>query len=376
MRARVVRTGVVLSWVGFVLATQRWLSWSDGIRLGFATDVRSYTAIARAAPSLPDRDLPPQHAERFPAHWLVGVLGDATGIGLHPLYRVLSLACLAAAVAAVAAALSALELPPKPFAVAVGVLVASAFPVHYLLAAPGMLSDAVFLLGISLVLLGFVRGAFPLVLAGLVVAVLGRQTAVPVAVAAAVWVAGAPAWRRRRLLAATTLVVPLAVYGLVHATADRFAFAQEGLTTWTVLGTRSPVDLLEHGVRTALGICVPAAIVLGAWWRTRRPPPRGALLVAAVVVAQPLLLSPAWASHNEPRLAALAAPALALAAGALLAQARLTGRETAILCGAVALASLHRLFTHVGVSRAPVWVALTLVAALVALAVLARRRTV
>ena len=74
-------------------------------------------------------------------------------------------------------------------------------------------------------------------------------------------------------------------------------------------------DLADHLGRIALGILVPAALVLGGWLRTGGRVPRGALLLAAAVVAQTLVLGPTSNGDNEPRLAGLAVPALAVAAG-------------------------------------------------------------
>jgi hypothetical protein len=182
--------------------------------------------IARAAPSFPDEHMLRPYAERFSAHWLVGVAGDVTGVGLHPLYRIAELVVLGLVLAVVGMALARVHLDTSGKVLALGVLAASAYPVHYLLAAPGMLSDGVFLLGLALCLLGFARGSFALVLGGLLVGVLGRQTAVPVAFAAAVWAAHAPAWRHARYRHATaTALVPVALWLVLHFAADGFAAA-------------------------------------------------------------------------------------------------------------------------------------------------------
>src|SRR5689334_16374110 len=114
---------IVLAWTGFALATQRWLPWGDEIRLRFASDVRSYESIARAAPGLPDpHSIPLQHAQRFAGPWVVGTLADAAHVGLHPLYRIVSIALLAATVAVVARTLLLLDVPTPAFAVAIGLL--------------------------------------------------------------------------------------------------------------------------------------------------------------------------------------------------------------------------------------------------------------
>src|SRR5262249_39013396 len=159
-------------------ATQAWPSWEAGIRGRFAADVVSYEQIARAAPGLPSQPLPQQHAERFPVHWTGGVISDATGAGLHLVYRVVTIALLLALIAVVVDALQRLKLDLRARAVLVGVLVASTYPVRFLLAAPGMAADALFLVGLAVVVWAFVADREEVVVAGLVVAVLGRQTAI------------------------------------------------------------------------------------------------------------------------------------------------------------------------------------------------------
>jgi hypothetical protein len=362
-----------------VLAVQRWVSWGDAVRAGvrdtgFGADMRFYEVIARAAPSFPDRHVLRPYAERFPVHWLIGVTGDATGAGLHPLYRVAELVVLALVLVVVGLVLARVQLEPSGQVLALGALVASAYPVHYLLAAPGMLSDAVFLLGLALCLLGFARGSFAIVVGGLLVGVLGRQTAVPVAFAAAVWAAYAPAWRHARYGYATaTALAPVALWLVLHFAADSFANPEPGgLDDLTVTGfLTGPGALAHHLGRIALGVLVPCALAAGAWLRTRGDVPRGALLLAAAVVVQPLVLGPASAGGNETRLSALSLPALVVAAGALLHGARLRGWETALLAAAIFAAGLHHRYTNVGIGR-PGWLALEIAGSVVILAVLAR----
>ena len=363
-----------------VLAVQRWVSWADAIRggirgdTGFGSDMRFYELIARAAPSFPDQHMLRPYAERFSTHWVVGVIGNATGIGLHPLYRAGELVVLGLVVGIVYLVLARIRLAASEQVLALALLVASAYPVHYLLAAPGMLSDSVFLLGLALCLLGFVRGSFALVLGGLLIAVLGRQTAVPAAFAAAIWAAYAPAWRHARLrYAAPIALAPLGLWLLLHFGTDTFADPERGgLHDLTAIGFLShPGDLVSHLGRTVLGILVPCAVILGAWFRTHDDVPRGALLLATAVVAQPLVLGPASAGGNETRLAALSLPALAVAAGALLRGARLKGWETTVLVAAVFAAGLHHRYTHVGIGR-PGWLALELASSALIVCVLAR----
>jgi hypothetical protein len=357
------------------LLVQRWPPWEEGIRVQYAWDVRFYELIARAAPGFPETDMLRAYAQRFPSHWLVGALHDATDAPIRTLYRVATLACLALALVAVHRAVVGARAGLRGHALAVGAFAASAYPVHYLLAAPGMLSDAVFVLGLAMALLGLARGGLRLALAGLALAVLGRQTALPVALAAALWVVFAPAWRPRRAVAAAALIaVPAVLYAVLHVASDGFSRPRPaGIDDLTVIGFLTGVEpFAEHVGLVVLGIAVPAALVAGAWLRTRGRLPLGPLLLAAAVVAQPLLLGPLANVSNEPRLAGLAAPALAVAAGALLADARLSRAETLVCAAAIAVGGLHHRYTVLGPGSNVAWAVLELGAAALIVLVLWR----
>ena len=367
---------VVAVLLAFAAAVQHWYSIADGIRVQFAHDVSSYLVIAHAAPSLPTEKVLQPFAERIPVHWLVGVISN-TGVSLEVVYRVGMLACLLGIVLAVHGTLARIGLGTAEYALAMAALVASAYPFHYLLASPGMLSDATLVLGVAILLLGFARGRFWIVLLGLALGTAGRQTMVPVAVVAAGWAFVAPAWRHARWQAAAAcLAIPAAIYGALNLAARRFGYPEPGgLHDLSVLGFfTSPHALIEHFGRVTLGVMVPAALGLGAWLRVRNPLPRGALLVAAAVAAQPLVLGPSSNGGNEPRLAGLAAPALVIAAGALLRGARLSHRETAIALVAIVIAGLHSRYIHSPLLRNYVWAGAEVVAAIMLVAILRRRR--
>jgi hypothetical protein len=122
------------------------------------------------------------------------------------------------------------------------------------------------------------------------------------------------------------------------------------------------------------GGLVPLALIVAVAMGGGGRLPRWPLLLAAVVLAETLALGPDWAAHSEPRLAALALPALAVAAGTLLRQVPLDGVRTAAIALAVAAASLHHLYTRLPTDRAVAWFALSACGAAVVVAALARRR--
>lgn len=369
------RAAAAASWIAFVLLTERFLSWRQAVASDVGGDVPAYEAIARAAPGLPAGPLRTQHAERFPLHWLAGSLADATGIGLHAVYRVLSLLALGGAVLAVHATLVRLRVAPAAYTVCLGALVSSAYAVRYLLTVPGMLGDAVFLLALALIALALVAEKDTLLVVALAAGVLARQTALP-----CVLLAAFPLLRRGRCglpAAGAAIVVPLALYAVLHVVASRFAVSDFGsFANFTVLGSLAhPGALAAHVGRTALGVAVPVALAVGAWaHRRRRPDPAAAAALAAavLVLGQPLLLGPAWVMANEARLAALAVPALVVLAAAGLRDAPLRPLRTTVAATAVAAGSLHHLYTRVDVGRVG-WVALEVAAAAVVLVSVAWR---
>lgn len=363
---------VPVVWVGVVLATQAWPSWSTGIREQFAGDVVAYEQIARAAPGLPADALSEQYAERFPIHWAIGVVADLTGADLHTVYRVAGLLLLFALVAMMALVLRRLDVDRFTRIVLVGLVVASAYPVRLLLAAPGMVADALFLVGLAVALWGLVAERDDVLVAGLLVAVLGRQTAVPVALAAGVVLAV----RRRYPAAVAAAVLPTLLYLVLHVVADRFSSgAALGSSSSIASALSQPHALASHAGRIALVLAVPVAVIGGAWLRSRVPPAPAALALAGAIVVQAIVLKPDVVAKAEPRLTGLALPALAVAAAAPLGAALLSVAETAVLSGAILLSSLHARYSDVGVGSSSEWAFLVLAGAVTVFVVLARGAT-
>ena len=67
------------------------------------------------------------------------------------------------------------------------------------------------------------------------------------------------------------------------------------------------------------------------------------------------MLGPLANASNEPRLAGLAAPAFAVAAGMLLRGAALGRAETLVCAAAIAAGGLHHRYTIAGLERNAVW---------------------
>lgn len=368
---------VLLVWVAVLLATQSWPSISDGVRLQFASDAGVYRAMATEAPRLPPWPVQEQHAERWVVQWAVGSAARASGVGLDTTYRAASLLVVAGVVLLLYAVLGRLRLTPSGTAVCLGIALASVYPFRYWLAAPGMVADAVFGLGLTLTLYGLGARRLWLVLAGLVVATAARQTAVPAAFALAVVIAlprtSFLSTRAARLSgAAAVAFLPLGLYLVIRTMAMSFSVpALPPLGELTVLSD-TPRQIVSHVGRVVLGIAFPLAALLACLgrWRTAMA---GPLALGLAIVVQPLILTSSWVDANEPRLAGLAVPALVVAAAIALEGVDVTWAAALGACVMLFLGSLHHIYSDVDTNRR-VWVMLTVVGGISTFAVIVTQR--
>ena len=362
------RLAILLLWAATLLATQAWPGIDEGIRVEFATDASVYRPMAEASPGLPDGPIREQHAERWVVHWLIGAAADVSGVELETVYRVASVAAVAGVVVLLHLILAGLRLSPAAYAICLGVALASPYPFRYWLAAPGLVADAVFGLGVTAALLGLVRGRLWLMILGLALATAARQTAVPVALALAVLLAVRPlpsvAGRVARFGgAAMVAFVPLAVYAAVKSVASSFSVSDlPPLDELTVIAD-GPRQVASHVGRIVLGILLPLA-ALAACATRRVGDALAPLLIAAAIVVQPLLLTADWIDSNEPRLAGLAVPALTVGLALLIGRIQIAAATAGVVCLALFAGSLHHVYSRIDVGRSG-WVALTALAAIV-----------
>jgi len=352
----------------FVLATTRWWSWEAAIRQGLDTDVRSYQQIARAAPALPPRDLPEQHAERFPIHWLVGVVSsDAT---LHATYYALTLGVLAAIVLLFQAHVLRSGITTAACAPASVVLIASPYLFRLDALGPGLVVDAVFALGLAGVVAGLAARRDAATLVALGVAAAARQTALPVGLVAAVIILERS---RRPARAVAFAVVPLVIYLVQHAVAARFSIPVASRWEITVFAEPgSPQLLAKHVLLVMLPLLPALGLLLGGV--VGRGVPSDIVVpvaLAAAVVVQPLVLSPGWVNQNEQRLASLSLPALAAAAAVVLQRVDITARTSTMLAALAFVASFHHL-TAIGPQTRAVYVTVAVAASAAMAATVAR----
>lgn len=390
--------------VALLAATNRYADWTvDAPLVQYAaSDGNSYRAIALAFPGLPadGAGLVHHHAQRFPVAWTVGAVAEATGMGVDAAFRLLVVAALLGALALLARALAALQVAPLWRLLLLALFILAPLSTRFYVAFPWIAPDAVFLVGAALVGWGLATDRARLLLGGILVAAVARQTGLLLVPALAAWAALA-SWPRatsgraglaageagrRWLVAGVGAAIAVGAYLITDRASTPFSAASmnadtvTGLFTW--LGDQPSLGGLASFLsRGVLALALPA--VLLAWLlRGASPAARWRavpLLVAAGLVAlQPVLGGPAITGNNLARLALLGLPFLLVAMGALMAdQAErlpvLRPVHVAVLLGALAAGSQHHITSLVGrddSSWAPAFAALTLLCDAVILAVL------
>jgi hypothetical protein len=350
--------------------------------------------IATDAPHLPSVRLPEQRAQRFPFHYLLGLVAHAFGLGVPTTYRiaVILLSLLLAAV--LIAVLATVQASDWVAVICLAGFVLNTYSLRYYMIAPGTCVDLFFEAGMLVVVLGLLRRSFPTVMGGVVAATLARQTAVPVSLGVAAWLAFGPGWsdasagvRAVRAGAAVLSSVVLFIIA-VRVAAPFSAGTTPDFAHWTMLADLEHLpsglgNVGQHFLRSVNGLfSVLALIVVAAVAIKRRSSdtrlPREfwwCMLLAGLVIVQPVILSPEYVAHNETRLTVLGVPTLVVGLAFLLrdleSRARPLSRATALaLVAILAVGSLHHLFTVIGTASARQTVILQAVAAACLAAVL------
>jgi hypothetical protein len=372
MNTRLVRT-LLLS--AILLATNRWLSFQEGIDIAKAADTLSYMAIAKAAPALPSEMFAQNHTMRFVPSWIVGTLAHSTGASEEWMFLLLTVLVCAAIVAVVHRLLQQLALDDTQYTVCMALVVLSPYTFRYYLAVPAMVADMVFVLGFALVLLGLLRTEPMTVLMGGIVAVMGRQNALVFLPAVLLWLWLGNGWKERSaaqrgLWSAAYMAAVLVPYSAISSVVAPFsqktsmeAKALTGIFLW--LGSEAPNKakvFAEYMFRMNICLLFPVLMMLALIVANRRAfaafvqnLPREvwlALLVFAALYGFALLGGPEEYMTGVTRYVSHAFLALMIVFAVILRQlgaARHICTPVAVVLGiCVVVGSLHHLTTIIG----------------------------
>ena len=346
----VVCAGVV-SMLAFLAATNHWYRWGAGIAATQALDTQTYARIAAAAPGFPHTDIGSAFTERFAFPWVLGAAGDLFGGGPHVPFRIMFALFVIGTLVAMIDVCRRLGLAASASLLCIGLFALNPYVFRGDAIAPGPVDEA-FVLGIAILIWGLVAVRFAGVMAGAIVAILGRQSALVAVPAATVWLYVGSGWRamlpRRRVLqmalaVGTVLVIYVAVKASITSFTYSFAPSIPSDTVIPLVGHPGTASAFAtHLARIAAPLVLWAGALIGALvglWRAGgrfRPPAEFwcAVLIGASIIAQPLIISPHFPGFeaNEQRLSALGLLPLCVALAYLLRDAgaslgtRLAGR--------------------------------------------------
>ena len=302
--------------IGFLLLSNRWLNWDAGKRFLLVEDVRSYELLAKSAPSLPAGDVPYHHAQRLFIHYIVGCFYKIFSLPIGVAYEIWAFLIAGAIVFVVDRILLRLKLELDARTAVLAVLLLNPYTFRYYFIVPGMIADLVFVLGLSITLLCLVDVSIGGLLAGLVLATLGRQAAILILPGILLWIIFTKPWQKfdiqkRLLICASSVVAVIGVYRLTGMLVLPFTGAPQltihdfDLMTWITGPLFTASGLFEHILRVFLPFCFPFALMIGAgvlkyWKRLPAEFWAGSIMFAATLF-QPLMVNPKSMGHNESR---------------------------------------------------------------------------
>lgn len=326
-----------------------------------AGDIISYVSIAEAAPGFPAERMPFHHAQRWPLPYALGLLHHATGVPVYALFRGATLAMQLAILILLTLAFSDLKLTLAQSDLLSAVLILNPYAFRYYLTLPGMINDVGFALGLTVLSLGMLRRQAVLVLLGIALAALSRQTAILLAPAAVLgWFAIEKPLRRQAWVWILAFLAPLLIYGLTSFVARRFGAPSVNLSTMTGLFSWlrtqfSWIALIEFLVRWSIPFWASGALLLASVFAHRiRFPARqaiGLLALWALVQVQPLLGGPEVTGQSVARLGVLGLVPWVLCLGVFFREHRLfekPGRDSLALGALLAVGSIHHTYAYNG----------------------------
>jgi hypothetical protein len=374
--------------VAFVLATTH-REGADSL------DTRTYVDMALAAPGLPETEIGSAFSERLGWPWIAGTVAEVLPGGARTWLWVIVIASMIVVVALLLAVCSRRRLGVTATLLCTGLWILNPYTIRLTVQDPGPV-DPLFVAGLAILVWALVA-VRPVYLAlGSLVAILGRQTALLAAPAAAPWLYLGDGWRERpardRLLVAISIAAAVfIVYVGLRLVSSSFTyeFAPSFPADTILPGVGDPgsaSQVVEQAARVAAPFVPLAGCIVGVLIGLRRAGDRTplpiefwcALLIGAAIAVQPLLISPNFEGFegNQPRIASLGLVPVCVALVYLVGTADRRLEEAprwALAAGAVALtvSSVHEEFSQVGPSSNAQFLAIEMAAAAVLAGLLA-----
>lgn len=354
-----------------VLLTNRYLFLASDSQI-LPGDSYSYFRIASAFPSLPlsASDIPAHHAQRFLVPYLVGGFSRLTHLPLESCFRVFAIGAIPCIVSLLSGILRRLHgLLPLHSLWLLSLLILNPYSFRIYIAAPCLLDDLFFEVGLTMLLLGLFEQSMVISLAGVSLAICSRQTGLLLIPPMVMWLVFLwPKTRKKRAVftGAAAIAITLIVYGVTSYVALQISGKTEsaahvtGLFAW-LRGSPSVKVLIEFCLRGIIGLTFPIATLLGilpkfssivGWPREDHLRTACLLGFSAMIAAQPILGGPAVTAHDITRLVLLGLTPLLIALAIFFSHATSSRQfwqeAIPLFMVTVALGSLHHVYSFLG----------------------------
>jgi hypothetical protein len=173
----------------FLLLTNRYLSFDQGVDYFMASDTLSYMRIAMDAPSLTQHLQGYfHHDQRFVFPYLIGCLSKVLHINEYAVFILAILSIAVLLVYLLNKILITFKLSEPQLLLCNALFIFSPYTLRYYLSVPAMVIDLFFVLGLMVFICGLVEKNKTNILIGQVISILSRQTAVLVLPMGLIWV--------------------------------------------------------------------------------------------------------------------------------------------------------------------------------------------
>ncbi len=327
-----------------------------------AGDILSYFAMSEAAPGLITVPVPYHHAQRIFLPYILGMASHATGVSIPTVYLVAGSLLLALAFWFFIRCCELLGMREGTvFLVSVAVLFNPYVFRHYFMF-KGFINDIGFLAGLSASLFGLLARSRWILLIGILLASLSRQTTLvilPAIIALEYALNHTRGWRIS-VFTLSYLVLPILIYLGTSYIASRTGLPSEtsmaflGLLYW-IHSDFSAVRLAEFTIRGVIPFAFALALLFGCRITIPRERDRqfivaGLLALIAPICVQPFLGGPDWTLNSIARLNSLAVFPVFLLVGMWIDPYiyRLRPQIAITLGGLIVLGSIHHIYTFPG----------------------------
>jgi hypothetical protein len=365
---------LLLALFGLVAASSNQLNYQTDHQMIVegAGDILSYFAMSEAAPGLVKTPVPYHHAQRIFLPYVLGLVSFVTGLPVQRIYLAVGILFLFVAFRLFIRCCELLKLGEETLFLASLVVLFNPYVFRHYFMFNGYINDIGFLMGLSISLFGHLAHRRGILLAGIILSSLSRQTTLLTVPAWIVleYLAERPRRWKFDFMTLSYVALPVSIYLGSSYVASRSGLPSEtemalmGLFYW-LEADFSLGRMAEFALRGLIPFVFLVALFLG--FKTHRgfktvmsvdgdmlATQLGLLVLAVLICVQPVLGGPDWTTNSIARLNALAVPPIALAVGLYIDGYvnRLSFQVASAIGAFLALGSIHHIYTFNGVFSA------------------------